>query len=152
MSYFDSDREDPWGSAFGSNAPAYSYGAQPAAPQPTIAAPQPNYAASPATQASGSKFWILNFKDYFEPCLKHFKAHQSWQRPFTLLKLLQIKLTCRCRRLQQKAKIRTMPLGNVFCAASVLSFLDLSLLLWSWLFYIQKDGRLRRSNYILSFW
>ena len=48
MSYFDNQNEDPWASSFGSSAPAYSFGAQPAAPQPSFAAPQPAFAAPQA--------------------------------------------------------------------------------------------------------
>ena len=42
MSFFE---DDPWASSFGSNTPAYSFGEQPAAPQPTPAAPEPTFAA-----------------------------------------------------------------------------------------------------------
>ena len=45
MSYFDSQKEDPWASSFGSSAPAYSFGEQPAAPEPSFAAPQPDFSA-----------------------------------------------------------------------------------------------------------
>ncbi|CBY12119.1 unnamed protein product [Oikopleura dioica] len=45
MSYFDK-QDDPWGSSFGSSAPAYSFGEQPAAPQPTFKAPQPTFTAT----------------------------------------------------------------------------------------------------------
>ena len=45
MSYFDSQKEDPWASSFGSSAPEYSFGEQPAAPQPSFAAPQPVFTA-----------------------------------------------------------------------------------------------------------
>jgi len=42
MSYF---ADDPWASSPGSSAPAYSFGEQPAAPQPAFAASQPTFAA-----------------------------------------------------------------------------------------------------------
>ena len=53
MSYFDSENEyDPWAPV--NSAPAYSFGGQPAAPQPSFAAqepdlpaPQPAFAAQP---------------------------------------------------------------------------------------------------------
>ena len=50
MPYFDSQKDDPWGSAFGSDAPAYSFGAQPETPQPAFAAPQPAIAAQQMNQ------------------------------------------------------------------------------------------------------
>ena len=45
MSYFDSQKEDPWASSFGSSGPAYSFGEQPAAPQPAFSAPEPAFSA-----------------------------------------------------------------------------------------------------------
>ena len=45
MSYIDSQKEDPWASSFGSSAPAYSFGEQPAAPQPSFEAPKPVFTA-----------------------------------------------------------------------------------------------------------
>jgi hypothetical protein len=47
MSNFDSENEyDPWAPV--NSAPAYSFGPQPAAPQPSIAATQPAFAPQPA--------------------------------------------------------------------------------------------------------
>jgi hypothetical protein len=44
MSYFDSENEyDPWAPV--NSAPAYSFGTQPAAPQPSFAGPQPDLPA-----------------------------------------------------------------------------------------------------------
>ena len=44
MSYFDSENEyDPWAPV--NSAPAYSFGTQPAAPQPSFAAQQPDFSA-----------------------------------------------------------------------------------------------------------
>ena len=49
MSYFDSEKDnDPWASTYQANMPAYSFGAQPVAPEPSIAAPQPAFADPPA--------------------------------------------------------------------------------------------------------
>jgi hypothetical protein len=49
MSHFDK-QDDPWASSFGSGAPAYSFGEQPAAPQPTYAAPESSFAPPPAPE------------------------------------------------------------------------------------------------------
>ena len=52
MSYFDNQKEDPWASSFGSSAPAYSFGEQPAAPQPSFAVPQPVFTAQQSAFAA----------------------------------------------------------------------------------------------------
>ena len=57
MSYFDSKKEDPWGSAYGSSVPAYSFSAQPETPQPAFAAAQPEFGSpifSPQPEGAGA--------------------------------------------------------------------------------------------------
>lgn len=80
MSYFDSQKEDPWASSFGSSAPAYSFGEQPTAPlqapqpafptqqpefqapQPSFAAPQPSFTAPQATFAAPQTIQAVPFQ------------------------------------------------------------------------------------------
>jgi hypothetical protein len=53
MSYFDSEKDyDPWASSYETNVPAYSFGTQPAAPEPSVAAPQADFSAPTTTLAA----------------------------------------------------------------------------------------------------
>ena len=52
MSYFDSQKDDPWASSFGSSAPAYSFGEQPEAPPFSFAAPEPDFPAPESSFAA----------------------------------------------------------------------------------------------------
>jgi len=75
MSYFDK-QDDPWGSSFGSSAPAYSFGEQPAAPQPTFKAPQPTYTA-PESAFAAPQPTLASLEPTFAAPVSSFDAPQT---------------------------------------------------------------------------